>query len=94
MLTHLGIEQVQSIVPRKAVIEIGKFLDASSEELVSVKLNSSHISIQSGHFLFISKLIDGRFPDYEKVIPANLDKHVIINRENLINILKSRSYFK
>lgn len=83
----LGIEQVQSIVPRKAVIEIGKFLDPNSEELVSVKLNSSHISIQSGHFLFISKLIDGRFPDYEKVIPANLDKHVIINRENLINIL-------
>ena len=37
--------------------------------------------------MFISKLIDGRFPDYEKVIPANLDKHVIINRENLINIL-------
>lgn len=83
----LNIEQVQSIVPRKAVIEIGKFLDSNSEELVNVKLNPSHISIQSGHFMFISKLIDGRFPDYEKVIPANLDKHVIINRENLINIL-------
>ena len=37
--------------------------------------------------MFISKLIDGRFPDYEKVIPANLDKHIIINRESLINIL-------
>ena len=83
----LGIDLVQSIIPRKAVIEIGKFLDANSDELVNVKLNASHISIQSGHFMFISKLIDGRFPDYEKVIPANLDKHVIINRENLINIL-------
>lgn len=83
----LGIDQVQSIVPRKAVIEIAKFLDASSDKPVQVKLNASHISIKSGHFMFISKLIDGRFPDYEKVIPANLDKHVIINRENLINIL-------
>lgn len=82
-----GVEFVQSIVPRKAVLEIGKFLDAGSEDLVDVKLNTSHISIKSGNFMFISKLIDGRFPDYEKVIPANLDKHIIIGRENLIEIL-------
>ncbi len=82
-----GVDFVQSIVPRKAVLEIGKFLDGASEELVELKLNASHISIKSGNFMFISKLIDGRFPDYEKVIPANLDKHIIINRENLIEIL-------
>jgi len=87
MVEPLGIDLVQSIIPRKAVIEIGKFLDADSDESVSVKLNSSHVSIESGNFMFISKLIDGRFPDYEKVIPANLDKHIVINRENLINIL-------
>jgi len=83
----LGIDLVQSIVPRKAVLEIGKFLDAESKESVNVKLNASHISIQSGNFMFISKLIDGRFPDYEKVIPANPDKHIIIDRANLIEIL-------
>lgn len=83
----LGVDMVQSIVPRKAVLEIGKFLDPASEDQVKVKLNSSHISIESGGFMFISKLIDGRFPDYEKVIPANLDKNVIINRANLIDIL-------
>lgn len=84
---NTGVEFVQSIVPRKAVLEIGKFVDAGSEDLVDVKLNSSHISITSGDFMFISKLIDGRFPDYEKVIPANLDKHIIIDRANLIEIL-------
>lgn len=83
----LGIELVQSIVPRKAVIEISKFLDSNSDEDVSIKLNASHILVQSGDFMFISKLIDGRFPDYEKVIPATLDKHIIINRSNLIEIL-------
>jgi len=83
----LGIDLVQSIVPRKAVLEISKFLDATSEEAVTIKLNSSHILIQSGDFMFISKLIDGRFPDYEKVIPANLDKNILINRSNLIEIL-------
>ena len=84
---ELGLDLVQSIVPRKAVIEIAKFLDAHSDEAVMVKLNSSHILVQSGDFMFISKLIDGRFPDYEKVIPGNLDKHIIINRLNLIEIL-------
>ena len=84
---NLALESVQSIIPRKAVIEIAKFLDANSDAAVDIKLNASHILVQSGDFMFISKLIDGRFPDYEKVIPANLDKHIIINRSNLIDIL-------
>ena len=83
----LGIDLSQSIVPRKAVLEIAKFLDSGSEDQVGVKLNASHIAVESGNFKFISKLIDGRFPDYEKVIPANLDKHVLIDRANLIDIL-------
>ena len=87
-VSDLGVDQlVQSIVPRKAVIEIAKFLDAASDEAVTLKLNSSHILVQAGDFSFISKLIDGRFPDYEKVIPHNLDKQIIINRLNLIEIL-------
>ena len=77
----------QSIVPRKAVFEISKFLNEDSNEPVNIRLNASHIFVQSGNFKFISKLIDGRFPDYEKVIPINLDKHVLINRLNLIDIL-------
>jgi len=83
----LGVDNIQSIIPRKAVLEIAKFLDLNSEETVVLKLNASHISVQSGDFMFISKLIDGRFPDYDKVIPANLNKHILINRENLIDIL-------
>ena len=86
-VSGLGIDLVQSIIPRKAVIEIGKFLDASSDESVNLKLNGSHFLVESGNFKFISKLIDGRFPDYEKVIPSNLDKNIIINRANLIEIL-------
>lgn len=83
----LGIDPVQSIIPRKAVLEIGKFLNAGSDDQVTIKLNASHILIQSGNFLFISKLIDGRFPDYGKVIPANLNKHIIVDRNKLIEIL-------
>lgn len=85
--TDLGIDGVHSIVPRKAVLEMSKFLNTESEQQILVKLNASHIFVESGHFTFISKLIDGRFPDYGKVIPSNLNKHVLINRANLIEIL-------
>ena len=85
--TDLGIDGVQCIIPRKAVIEMSKFLATDSEQQISLKLNASHIFVESGNFTFISKLIDGRFPDYEKVIPSNLDKHVLIDRANLIDIL-------
>jgi len=84
---ELDFDVVQSIVPRKAVLEISKFLNNEGDDLVEVKLNASHVMIQSDNFVFISKLIDGRFPDYEKVIPANLDKHIMIDRVSLINIL-------
>lgn len=85
--TDLGIETMQCIIPRKAVLEMSKFLSNESEAQVMVKLNAGHIFVESGDFTFISKLIDGRFPDYEKVIPSNLDKHVLIDRANLIDIL-------
>ena len=83
----LNADSVQSIVPRKAVLEMIKFLDANSDDAIAIKFNPAHIFVESGNFVFISKLIDGRFPDYEKVIPANLDKRVMINRANLIDIL-------
>jgi len=86
-LPELNVEGVQSIIPRKAVLEVSRVLDIESDEPITVKLNASHIQIQSNNFSFISKLIDGRFPDYEKVIPGNLDKHIIVNRLALIDVL-------
>lgn len=83
----LGVSGVQSIIPRKAVLEIAKFLDADNSDMVDIKLNPNHIQIRYGDFVFISKLIEGRFPDYEKVIPSSLNKHILIDRLSLIDIL-------
>lgn len=61
------------IVPRKAIDEIKKLCDAASGE-VQISLSDSKIRVASGGAVLISKLIDGTFPDYERVIPANNDK--------------------
>jgi DNA polymerase-3 subunit beta len=59
----------QVIVPRKAVHEITRLL-APSDDPVSLQISQNHIGVQTAELTFVSKLIDGRYPDYHKVIPG------------------------
>ncbi|MEG3109409.1 MULTISPECIES: DNA polymerase III subunit beta [unclassified Pantoea] len=61
------------IVPRKGVIELLRLLDGGETPL-QVKIGSSNIRAYVGEFIFTSKLVDGRFPDYRRVLPKNPDK--------------------
>lgn len=69
----------QLIIPRKAVLEITKMLLGSNDELV-VSVNNNYIKISRDKEQFASKLIDGRFPDYEKVIPKKHQATVLAKR--------------
>jgi len=59
---------IQVILPRKAVMELGRLLN-DSEDPVRLEVSNSHVRIHFGNTLFTTKLIDGRFPDYERVMP-------------------------
>jgi len=48
---------------------------------VTVEIGSNHIQVRSADLCFTSKLVDGRFPDYERVLPQGGDKHVIADRD-------------
>ena len=61
------------IVPRKTVSEVRKLIDDAEDEL-EIALSASKIRFSSGSAVLTSKLIDGTFPDYERVIPAHNDK--------------------
>lgn len=61
------------IVPRKGVIELVRLLDGGETPL-QVQIGSSNIRAHVGDFIFTSKLVDGRFPDYRRVLPKNPDK--------------------
>jgi DNA polymerase-3 subunit beta len=67
------------IVPRKAVAEIIKLVDDAGEE-VEVELSPTKIRLSLGSVVLTSKLIDGTFPDYQRVIPANNDKPLIVDK--------------
>lgn len=74
--------QRQIIIPRKGVMELlGLF--GSGEEEASIEFARNHLRVRRGDVVFTSKLIDGRFPDYEAVIPLGADKTLLLDRELL-----------
>lgn len=72
----------QLIVPRKGVLELQRLLEGGDREL-ELELGRSQIRVKRDDVTFTSKLIDGRFPDYEAVIPIGADREVKIEREVL-----------
>jgi DNA polymerase-3 subunit beta len=74
-----GSQQV--IVPRKGVLELQRLLGTEGD--VSITIGSNHVRAQIGDVRFTSKLIDGRFPEYSRVIPAASPKAVVADREVL-----------
>ncbi|MDD9911183.1 MAG: DNA polymerase III subunit beta [Ahrensia sp.] len=67
------------IIPRKAVGEVQKLLE-NSDDTVTIEVSESKIRFTVGPVVLTSKLIDGTFPDYNRVIPTNNDKHLVLDR--------------
>lgn len=61
------------IVPRKGVMELVRLLDGGENPL-QLQIGTNNIRAHVGDFIFTSKLVDGRFPDYRRVLPKNPDK--------------------
>jgi DNA polymerase-3 subunit beta len=74
-----GVQQV--IVPRKGVLELQRLL--TGEDTVELVIGTNHVRVQIGTIRFTSKLIDGRFPEYGRVIPTNPSKKVAATRDVL-----------
>ncbi len=69
------------IVPRKAVAEIQKLLEGADQDVL-IELSPAKIRLTVAGVVLTSKLIDGTFPDYQRVIPTANDKHLIIDRDD------------
>ncbi len=70
---------IQAILPRKGVLELARLLDDSNAQ-VEVTLSSNHIRVTTSDYTFTSKLVDGKFPEYERVLPRGGNKVVIGSR--------------
>jgi DNA polymerase-3 subunit beta len=77
----------QVIIPRKGVLELNRLFSGDSDEEVRVVMSSNHIRTTTDNFTFTSKLIDGKFPDYQQVIPKNNKQEMLVERELLRQVL-------
>lgn len=78
-LDEQKIPEQQVIVPRKGVLELQRLIGGEGE--LQIELGSNHIRIQLEDIRYTSKLIDGRFPEYERVIPQDTDNQLTADRE-------------
>ena len=76
----------QVIVPRKGVLELQRILGAEGN--IELAIGTNHVRAQIGDIRFTSKLIDGRFPEYGRVIPANPGRIIDADRETLRHALQ------
>lgn len=75
-------EQQQIILPRKGVLELAKLL-SEPEASVSLAISTNHLRATTEAFTFTSKLVDGKFPDYSRVIPRNGSNVMMADRQEL-----------
>jgi DNA polymerase-3 subunit beta len=77
-----GATKTQVIVPRKGILELTRLL-SDGDEAVSLVIGSNHIRARTRDFTFTSKLVDGKFPDYDRVLPKGGDKVLTAVRADL-----------
>ncbi|HEY5647762.1 MAG TPA: DNA polymerase III subunit beta [Pseudomonadales bacterium] len=77
-----GGDRVQAIIPRKGVLELARLLDDGDEEVL-IHLGANHLRVARGPYTLTTKLVDGKFPDYEKVVPKDLGRTIVGDRDTL-----------
>jgi DNA polymerase-3 subunit beta len=80
-------DEVKAILPKKTLGELGRLL-TEGEGDITYERGENHLFFDVGGRLLISRMIDGQFPAYERVIPKGNDKHIEFERDRLTNAIK------
>jgi DNA polymerase III subunit beta len=75
------------ILPRKTVLELGKLLEDSDAEL-TIDLLTNQVRFRFSNIELVSKVVDGKFPDYNRVIPSGHSKQIDLSRAELLQALQ------
>ena len=80
-------DESKAILPKKTLGELGRLL-GDGEGDIGYERGENHLFFQVGERMLISRMIDGQFPAYERVIPKGNDKHIEFERDRLTNAVK------
>jgi DNA polymerase III subunit beta len=82
-----AIDESKAILPKKTLGELGRLLGEGDGD-IGYERGENHLFFQVGDRMLISRMIDGQFPAYERVIPKGNDKHIEFERDRLTNAVK------
>jgi DNA polymerase-3 subunit beta len=82
-----GAEAREVIIPRKTVVELSKLL-SDVDDPVELRIGANQVTITLSGTELVTKVVDGKFPDYHRVIPASQPRHLKANRQSVIQALQ------
>ena len=83
----LDSPKIDVIVPRKAILELAKLL-GDTDDPVAVRVLDNQVGFSFGRIGFVTKVVDGKFPDFQKVIPVGYKKRFVLDRATLQQALQ------
>jgi DNA polymerase-3 subunit beta len=83
----------EAIIPARAMQEVSRIFSGSDEEEVEVSLSENQALFRVGDVLFGTRLIDGNFPEYKRLLPTSFEREISVSREDLIGTLRRVNLF-
>src|SRR3712207_4597009 len=83
----------EAIIPARAMQEVARIFSGSEEEEIEVALDQNQALFRIGDVLFGTRLIDGNFPEYRRLLPTSFEREISVNREELIGTLRRVNLF-
>ena len=86
-------ESIECIIPARTILELGKILGSYDGDKVEFRVTKNQVLMTLGNLRVISRLIEGNFPDYKKIIPASSKTNVTVNLNDLVLAVRKVSLF-
>lgn len=83
----------EAIIPARAMQEVSRIFSGSEEEEVEVALSENQALFRIGDVLFGTRLIDGNFPEYRRLLPTTFEREISVSREELVGTLRRVNLF-
>jgi DNA polymerase-3 subunit beta len=83
----------EAIIPARAMQEVSRIFSGSDEDDVEVSLSENQALFRIGDVVFGTRLIDGNFPEYRRLLPSGFEREIVVSREKLIETLRRVNLF-
>ena len=83
----------EAIIPARAMQEVARIFSGSDEEEIEVSLSENQALFRIGDVLFGTRLIEGNFPEYRRLLPTSFEREILVNRDDLISTLRRVNLF-